>query len=86
MNTHGATVNRGEIVSMYAGLYKLANSIQKMECSLSFSTPYTPPENVENYVGPFNLVHRAIILFSPVDSASIRLILRYIHYKFLRIL
>ena len=21
MNTHGATVNRGEIVSMYAGLY-----------------------------------------------------------------
>ena len=22
MNTHGATVNRGEIVSMYAGLYE----------------------------------------------------------------
>ena len=26
MNTHGATVNRGEIVSMYAGLYILTNS------------------------------------------------------------
>ena len=26
MNTHGATVNRGEIVSMYAGLKRHQNS------------------------------------------------------------
>ena len=30
MNTHGATVNRGEIVSMYAGLYGGNNAVQSV--------------------------------------------------------
>ena len=47
MNTHGATVNRGEIVSMYAGLNIIPSRVGQCVLSHVKTNNKLPPKYVE---------------------------------------